>query len=80
MANESAFPRVLRFGVYEVDLRAHELRKSGLKLKFHEQPFQVLVALLERPGEVVTREDLRQRIWPADTFVDFDHSINTAVN
>ena len=70
----------IRFGLYEVDPASGELRKNGAKVRLQEQPFQVLLALLERPGEVVTREDLRQRLWPADTFVDFDHSLNTAIN
>ena len=69
----------IRFGVFEVDLRAGELRKQGVKIKLQEQPFQLLQILLERPGEVVTREELRQRIWPADTFVDFDGGVNNAV-
>lgn len=73
-------PRIARFGVFELDLAAGELRKNGAKLRLQEQPFQVLALLLERSGEVVTREDLRQKLWPADTFVDFDHSLNTAVN
>jgi cholera toxin transcriptional activator len=73
-------PRVYRFGLYEADMRSGELRKNGLKLRLQGQPFEVLGALLERPGEVVTREELRQRLWPADTFVDFDHSLNTAIN
>jgi len=68
-----------RFGVYELDLRAGELRRQGIKVKLQEQPFQVLTQLLEKPGEVVTREDLRKRLWPADTFVDFDHSLNAAI-
>src|ERR1039458_1530853 len=72
--------RIARFGVYELDLAAGELRKSGAKLRLQEQPFQVLALLLERAGDVVTREELRQKLWPADTFVDFDHSLNTAVN
>ena len=72
--------KLLRFGVFEVDLRAGELRKNGKLIRLQGQPFQVLVALLENAGRVVTRDDLRQRIWPADTFVDFDHSLNTAVN
>ena len=72
--------RLYRFGVYEIDVRSGELRKNGAKLRIQEQPFQVLSMLLERPGEVVLREELRQRLWPADTFVDFDHSLNTAVN
>src|SRR5215831_19913994 len=71
--------KVLRFGVFEVDLQAGELRKAGLRVKLQEQPLQLLAALLQRPGEVVTREDLRQKLWPADTFVDFDHSLNSAV-
>ena len=71
--------RVMQFGVFEVDLQAGELRKSGLRIKLQDQPFQILVLLLEHPGEVVTREQLRQRLWPADTFVDFDHSLNGAV-
>jgi DNA-binding winged helix-turn-helix (wHTH) protein len=72
--------RIVRFGVFEVDLSAGELRKSGRKLRLQEQPFQMLALLLERPGDVITREELRQKLWPADTFVDFDHSLNTAVN
>ena len=76
----SSSARLLRFGVFELDLEAGELRKNGVRLRLQEQPFQVLTALLENAGRVVTREELRQRIWPADTFVDFDHSLNTAVN
>src|SRR4029077_4079911 len=68
-----------RFEEFEADLRAAELRKGGVRLKLQLQPFQVLVALLERPKEVVTREELRQRLWPEDTFVDFDHGLNTAM-
>ena len=68
-----------KFGEFEADVRAGELRRKGQRLKMQLQPFYVLVALLERPKEVVTREELRQRIWPEDTFVDFDHSLNTAV-
>lgn len=71
--------RIIRFGVFEVDLQQGELRKSGLRIKLQEQPFQVLAILLESPGKIVTRDDLRQRLWPADTFVDFDHSLNSAV-
>ena len=73
-------PRIVRFGVFELDLSAGDLRKNGAKLRLQEQPFQVLALLLDRAGEVVSREDLRQKLWPADTFVDFDHSLNTAVN
>ena len=72
-------PRSIRFGTFEVDLQAGELRKSGLKLKLTGQPFDVLVILLERTGEVVTREELQKRLWP-DTFVDVDHNLNTAIN
>jgi len=68
-----------KFDDFEADLRAAELRKNGNRLKLQMQPFQVLVALLERPKEVVTREELRQRYWPQDTFVDFDHGLNTAM-
>jgi Tol biopolymer transport system component/DNA-binding winged helix-turn-helix (wHTH) protein len=71
--------RLLRFDDFEVDLRSGELRKAGVKLKFGGQPFQVLSILLERPGEVVTREELQKRLWP-DTFVDVDHNLNTAIN
>jgi TolB-like protein/DNA-binding winged helix-turn-helix (wHTH) protein/tetratricopeptide (TPR) repeat protein len=77
---EANAPVRLRFGVFEVDLRAGELRKRGVKLRLQEQPFQVLALLLERPGETVTREELRNRLWAAETFVDFDHGVNKAVN
>jgi cholera toxin transcriptional activator len=69
-----------RFGVFEVNSAAGELRKSGVRIRLQEQPFQVLLTLLERPGGIVTREELQQKLWPADTFVDFDHGLNTAVN
>ena len=69
-----------RFGPFEANLRTRELRKFGARLKIQDQPFQILAALLERPGDLVTREELQQRIWPADTFVDFDHSLNTSIN
>ena len=72
--------RIVRFGVFELDLNAGELRKSGVKLRLQGQPFQVLSVLLDRAGEVVSREELQQKLWPADTFVDFDHSLNTAIN
>jgi Tol biopolymer transport system component/DNA-binding winged helix-turn-helix (wHTH) protein len=68
-----------RFGVFEVDLRAGELRRSGMRVKLQDQPLQVLAQLLEHPGDVVTRDDLKSRLWPADTFVDFDHSLNAAI-
>ncbi len=69
----------IRFGVFEVDARTGELRKSGTRLRIQDQPFQLLLALLEHPGELVTREELRQRIWPAESFGDFDHAVNVAV-
>jgi Tol biopolymer transport system component/DNA-binding winged helix-turn-helix (wHTH) protein len=71
--------RLVQFGTFEVDLPAGELRKAGAKLKLTGQPFQVLAILLDRPGEVVTREELQKRLWP-DTFVDVDHNLNTAIN
>src|SRR5579864_5436776 len=79
MAIQPQSRQVMRFGLFEVDLRARELRKAGLKLKVHEQTLQLLGALIERPGEVITREELRQKLWPGDTFVDFDQGINTAI-
>ncbi len=72
--------KLLRFSVFELDLDAGELRKNGKRIRLQEQPFQVLAMLVENAGRVVTRDALRQKIWPADTFVDFDHSLNTAVN
>jgi DNA-binding winged helix-turn-helix (wHTH) protein len=73
-------PSVIRFAEYEADLRSGELRRQGHRLKLQDKPFQVLAALLQRPGELVTREELRQSLWAADTFVDFEHGLNTAVN
>ncbi|MGB8591767.1 MAG: winged helix-turn-helix domain-containing protein [Candidatus Acidiferrales bacterium] len=81
MATESsARARIVRFGTFEADLNTRELRKSGIRIKIHGQPFEVLAMLLERPGESVPREELQQRLWPTDTFVDFDHGVNTAIN
>ena len=80
MALETRLPEILRFGIFEVDLRAGELRKQGKRIKLQDQPFQVLTVLLQRPADVVTREELRTQIWPQDTFVDFDNSLNTAIN
>src|SRR6266705_4814863 len=71
--------RSLRFGFFEVDLRAAELRKHGIRIKVQEQPFHILTLLLERSGDIVTREELRQNLWPAHTFVDFDRSLNKAM-
>src|SRR5713101_5895742 len=70
---------IVRFGTFEVNLQTGELRRRGQKVKLQEQPLQVLAALLERPGEMVTREELRSKLWPADTFVDFDHGLNAAI-
>jgi TolB-like protein/DNA-binding winged helix-turn-helix (wHTH) protein/Tfp pilus assembly protein PilF len=72
-------PKLVRFGIFEVDLRTSELWKQGRKIKLQEQPCRILAIFLERRGEVVTREELRKRLWSDDTFVDFDHSLNTAV-
>src|SRR5215468_6882221 len=69
----------VRFGIFEADLRSGELYKRGRKIKLHQQPFQVLALLIERPGEVVTRDELRRKLWPSDTFVNFDIGLNSAV-
>src|SRR5712672_4000940 len=76
-ANSSS--RVIRCSTFEVNLHTGELRQRGQRIKLQEQPLQVLAALLERPGEMVTREELRGKLWPADTFVDFDQSLNAAI-
>ncbi|MCM3880072.1 MAG: winged helix-turn-helix domain-containing protein [Vicinamibacterales bacterium] len=70
---------VRRFGTFEVDLRARELRKGGIRIRLQDQPFEILALMLDRPGELLTREELRQRLWPDGTFVDFEHSLNAAV-
>jgi TolB-like protein/DNA-binding winged helix-turn-helix (wHTH) protein/tetratricopeptide (TPR) repeat protein len=80
MSLETQPADVLRFGTFEADLRSGELRKQGKRIRLQEQPFQVLAILLQRPGDVVTREELRSRMWRKDTFVDFDNSLNTAIN
>src|ERR1700719_295123 len=72
-------PRIIRFGSFEVDKLTGELRKKGSLVKLQEQPLQILLVLLQRSGDIVTREELRQQLWPQDTFVDFDHSLNAAV-
>src|SRR5712664_1728636 len=79
---EPTTPRILSIALdrFDVDLRSGELRKNGRRLRLQEQPFQLLVLLLERPGEVVTREEICRNLWQADTFVDFDHSLGTAIN
>src|ERR1700760_2803228 len=79
MAETQSRPRIVRFDAFEADVQTGELRKDGVRLKFSGQPFQVLAILLERPGDVVTREELQKRLWP-DTFVDVDHNLNTAIN
>jgi len=80
MPEDHQVSRRLCFGLFELDLRAGELRKHGLRIRLQEQPFQVLVMLLEHHGEVVTREELQKKLWPADTFVDFDHGLNKAIS
>jgi TolB-like protein/DNA-binding winged helix-turn-helix (wHTH) protein/Flp pilus assembly protein TadD len=80
MEPSTATVRLIRFGVFEADIRAGELRKQGLKIKLQEKPFQVLATLLARSGDLVTRDELREKLWPGDTFVDFDHGINIAIN
>ncbi|PYX11161.1 MAG: hypothetical protein DMG85_06625, partial [Acidobacteria bacterium] len=79
MSDRGFSAEVVRFDIFQVDLRAGELRKEGRPIKLQDQPFRVLSLLLNRPGEVVTRDELRQNLWPADTFVDFDHGLNSAV-
>lgn len=79
VASERARTKIIRFGLFEVDLESNELRKKGLRLKLQEQPLHLLCILLEQPGTLVTREVLRRRLWNADVFVEFDHSLNTAM-
>ncbi len=69
-----------RFGPFAVDFRAGELLKNGRRIRLQDQPLQVLALLLEHPGETITREELHQKLWPNDTFVDFDHGLNNAIN
>jgi TolB-like protein/DNA-binding winged helix-turn-helix (wHTH) protein/Tfp pilus assembly protein PilF len=76
----SSVPHVLRFGVFELDPRAGELRKKGMKIRLQGQPVEILAMLLERPGETITREELQKKLWPADTFVDFEQGLNNAMN
>ena len=80
VGQEARSSGLVRFGVFEADLRSGELRKNGAKIRLPGQPFEVLAAMLERPGEVVTREELQKRLWPDGTFVDFDHSLGNAIN
>src|SRR5690348_6315383 len=79
MSAAEAAGRKVRFGVFELDSQTGELRKGGLRIRLQEQPFRVLVTLLDRPGELVTREELRKKLWPEDTFVDFDQGLGTAI-
>jgi DNA-binding winged helix-turn-helix (wHTH) protein len=78
MANANV-PKLVRFGLFEANLRAGELRRNGAKIKLQQQPVQILALLLQQPGEIVGREELREQLWPADTFVDFDHSLKAAI-
>ena len=80
MAEVNSSAKIVRFGIFEADLGTGELRKKGVRVQLQGQPFQVFVVLLENSGELVTREELRRRVWPEDTFVDFDHALNTAIN
>src|SRR5258708_2119127 len=79
MSAHASSERILRFDNFELDTRAGELRKHGIKLRLQGQPLQVLAMLLQRAGDLVTREELRAEIWPVDTFVDFDHSLHNAI-
>jgi DNA-binding winged helix-turn-helix (wHTH) protein/tetratricopeptide (TPR) repeat protein len=78
-ASNPSQPRIIRFGIFEADLTAGELRKGGVRIRLQEQPFQILAVLLERPAQIVTRDELRNKLWPGDTFVDFEHGVNSAV-
>src|SRR5215813_6872413 len=80
MNNESSGSQIIRFGTFELDVRAGELRKQGARIRLQEQPLRILQMLLAQPGQLVTREELRDRLWPSDTFVDFDHGLNKAIN
>ncbi len=80
MEQPTGHARIVRFGVFEVDLRSGELHKQGLKIRLQEQPFEILAMLLEHPGDVVTREELQKKLWHGETFVDFEHGLNKAIN
>jgi eukaryotic-like serine/threonine-protein kinase len=80
MALDTQSGSIHRFGTFEVDVRVGEVRRQGKRIKIQDQPFKVMAALLQRPGEVVSREELRKHIWPEDTFVDFDNGLNTSIN
>src|SRR5215467_1006353 len=79
MPAQDTSPKVVQFGVFELDLQHAELRKQGVKVKLQDQPLKVLEVLLEKPGQIVSREELRQRVWPANTFVEFDQGLYTAM-
>ncbi len=79
MVGEPGAASIWRFGAFEMEGRTAELRRNGIAVKLQEQPSQLLLFLLEHAGQIVTREDLRQKLWAADTFVDFDHGLNTAI-
>src|SRR5215469_624597 len=79
MPEIASAPQPVRFALFEMDLRSGELRKQGVKVSLQDQPFQVLALLVQRAGEVVTREELRHKLWPADTFVDFEDGLNTTI-
>jgi DNA-binding winged helix-turn-helix (wHTH) protein len=79
MGDKEHLVALIRFGVFEVDARSGEVRKAGVRIKLQDQPFKVLLTLLDHPGEVITREDLRARIWPNESFGDFDHAMNVAI-
>src|SRR5580765_8879168 len=80
MSSSPLSVEVVRFGQYEVNVRSRELRREGASVRLPDQSFEVLVMLLERPGELIGREEIRNRLWPDNTFVDFDHGLNNAVN
>src|SRR6266481_658303 len=80
MPDNTKGQKQIRFGPFEADLHTGELRKRGTPLRMQDQPFQILSMLLAKPGELVTREELQKQLWPQDTFVDFDHGLNTAIN
>src|SRR5579863_1793255 len=79
MTQMASMPEIARFGPYEVNVRSGEIHKFGIRMKLGEQPFRILTVLMERQGELVSREELQSQLWSEDTFVDFDHSLNSAV-
>src|SRR6266567_110232 len=79
MAAFSGAPRIIRFASFELDEGAGELRREGMKIRLQEQPFQILTILLDNAGKIVSRDELREKIWTSNTFVDFDHGINNAI-